>query len=110
MERKILSVFLFGKNRQSKKKNNIKLKINDNLVEISEHITVFYKKLYKTNFTFDDTTFFFDSIKGKIPEINRNFKDFCDGEITLNKLNKAVTLMADGKSPGPDGITVELYR
>lgn len=105
--------FNLEKNRQ-RKKNILKLHINGNINErqedINEYITNFYKTLYTSHSSNENISSFFEYIMDKIPVIDKKFKDLAESEISINELNDAIKQMADGRSPGPDGITVEFYK
>ncbi|CAF4568417.1 unnamed protein product, partial [Rotaria magnacalcarata] len=72
-----------------------------------EAATNFYEQLYDTkpidiscwNELFDD-----------IPSLNKNDSDKLECDITFTECNEALKSMASGRSPGTDGITVEVWK
>ncbi len=87
-----------------------------NQVEHSDHKTIanevfdFYSKLYSSSFSPSNSNSFFQTIKNNIPSIDSIFKEVCESEITVQELDAAVKKSKPGKSPGPDGLTTDLYQ
>lgn len=91
-----------------------KLHINNNISEektvIDDYIYSFYNELYKSKFTERDCDFFFSSLKDKIPTIDSDYRNRMEADIEISELDIAIKQMSNGKSPGIDGITIELYK
>ncbi|CAF4182770.1 unnamed protein product, partial [Rotaria magnacalcarata] len=45
-----------------------------------------------------------------IPSLNKNDSDKLECDITFTECNEALKSMASGRSPGTDGITVEVWK
>ncbi len=76
--------------------------------DIENEIVNFYENLYKSrdehrNLTIDDH----DICISKLTQLQ---KGKLEGEITLSELSIALKSMANNKTPGPDGFTVEFYK
>ncbi|CAF3957632.1 unnamed protein product, partial [Rotaria magnacalcarata] len=79
----------------------------DSNIDMIETATNFYEQLYDTkpidiscwNELFDD-----------IPSLNKIDSDKLECDITLTECNDALKSMAMGRSPGTDGITVEVWK
>ena len=68
----------------------------------------FYKELYKSQDVHEnDMETFLVDLKTKLSESSALY---LDSQITASELSKAVQQMKTNKSPGPDGITPELYK
>ena len=71
-------------------------------------VTAFYTGLYKDEKTSPEALkLVVDTISTTITEEERGF---CDGLFTVDELSEAVRQLKSGKSPGLDGIPIELYR
>jgi hypothetical protein len=74
----------------------------------------FYSSLYSNKETEDNLNvhlvdkFFPDD--AKIPKLNENEKESCEGMISEEECVKAIKSMQNGKSPGIDGLPVEFYK
>lgn len=86
---------------------------NENIVdpiEIKENFKKFYEKLYRSET--DPNTFemkhFLDSIH--IPKISEIIKGELEKAVTFVELSTAIDSMKGGKTPGPDGIPIEVYK
>ena len=47
---------------------------------------------------------------GEAKKLNVEEKNSCEGRITLEEYEHAVTTLCDNKSPGNDGLTAEFYK
>ena len=83
--------------------------ITDSDKILNEEIN-FFSKLYKSQGTASVNTYndFFMNVN--TPTLNEADQELCNGSITVDECFKALTGMANNKSPGYDGITVEFYR
>jgi hypothetical protein len=45
-----------------------------------------------------------------IPKISKDDKEFCDGEITIDEIGKALKDLKNGKTPGTDGFPPDFYK
>ncbi|CAJ0965749.1 unnamed protein product [Ranitomeya imitator] len=70
----------------------------------------YYKGLYesKSGFGVSDCLGYLSDIT--LPVLSSAQQTFMDAEFTLEEVEQAITDMASGKAPGPDGFPVELYR
>ncbi len=88
--------------------------INNSICEdpklISEFVSSFYEKLYQSDFNYDVCKAFTDNIQNVIPLINNDFKNLCDSDLKREELQIALRRMKKGKSPGPDGLSIEFYQ
>lgn len=104
--------FNLEKQRQTKKKIQ-KLTINgcisDNQLDINREVTRFYSNLYNSKFSETRCLFFFEEIEKYKRKINDDFKETMENDLKIEELDRAVTSMAKGKSPGIDGLTIEFY-
>ena len=46
----------------------------------------------------------------RLRQVSKSAREKCDKELTLGELESAVRQSADNKSPGPDGLPMELYK
>ncbi len=104
----------FFRLEKSLTKNNIhQLKIGNSISEdpkgIAKHCSEFYNNLYSSQFSYDSTTSFMDSIDN-INYISASDKDFCDRPITLAEILESIKYLKVNKSPGIDGLTSEFYQ
>ena len=78
---------------------------NENLLDISEK---YYTKLFSKSRTCPQKQ---DLLLRKISNrLGHNDRVSLDAPLNLEELDVAVSSLANGKSPGPDGITVEFYK
>uniref|UniRef100_A0A1A8L6V8 Reverse transcriptase domain-containing protein n=1 Tax=Nothobranchius pienaari TaxID=704102 RepID=A0A1A8L6V8_9TELE len=101
--------------RRRQERNSIKTLLIQNQIctdptLITKELTSFYSKLYSAAFSETDSNFFFDHIKKFIPNIDDDFAELCDADITMLELDNAVKNLAVNKSPGCDGLTSNFYR
>ena len=73
---------------------------------IQQECGSFYKQLYSSK-DIDPTVD--DYFLTYIPSLDPNSSDVCEGDITLEECYQALKLMANSKSPGPDGLPKEFY-
>lgn len=86
---------------------------NENIVdplEINKTFETFYKNLYSTEMPPNSLQFnnFLNNIQ--IPKITEELKRELEKDITLTEVSKAIDNIKGGKTPGPDGIPVEIYK
>lgn len=77
---------------------------------ISNEVFNFYSNLYKSSYSKQNITSFFDKINNLIPVIDDNFKQICDEDLMMEEFDCAIKNMAYDRSPGPDGITTNFYK
>ncbi len=83
----------------------------ENQTEILEECRNFYQKIY-TQPSGEDieedllSDFFIDNN----PKLGETEKKLCEGLLTMEECIHTVKSMANGKSPGTDGLTVEFYK
>lgn len=58
---------------------------------------------------FLDCASFLEKIQANIPSINEYFKSICDSDLLAIEIKNALFSTKKGKSPGIDGLSVELY-
>lgn len=46
----------------------------------------------------------------QLPTLSEETKNDLDGKLSIQELKKALTHMNTGKAPGPDGLSIELYK
>lgn len=86
---------------------------NENIVdplEINKTFKIFYKNLYSTGISSNSLEInnFLNSVQ--IPKITEELKSELEKDITLTEISKAIDNIKSGKTPGPDGIPVEIYK
>ena len=79
-------------------------------MEILNQISNFYQNLYSTKDEGLNRVDLNSVVESNIPKLTKEESDQLEGKITLPELGKAVRNMKNGKSPGPDGFTVEFYK
>ena len=93
-----------------------KLILNNNTevtdqTDIFEEEKKFYQKLYTSKINNPneniETTFLGSP---HIPKLNDTDSNLCDAVLTINECTKAVKLLPNDKSPGPDGFTTNFYK
>ena len=75
--------------------------------KIQEIQVKFYKDLFKSQNLNSDKSFF---LQNPAKQLSENSKQMLENEITLTELFKSMKLMPNNKSPGEDGIPIELYK
>lgn len=107
------SYFFALEKRNGKQKSLTSLKINEapctDPKAISNFVSFFYSKLYSSNFNLNACSEFMNEIKQYCPSIEENFKSQCDSDLTLNEIREALFSMKKCKTPGIDGLSVELF-
>lgn len=86
---------------------------NQNIVdpiEINNSFKKFYEKLYSSEVdpNIAELKTFLDNIQ--IPKISEACKRELEKDITLMEVSEAIDSIKGGKTPGPDGIPVEIYK
>ena len=79
-------------------------------MEILNQISNFYQNLYSTKDEGLNRVDLNYVVESNIPKLTKEESDQLEGKLTLPELGKAVRNMKNGKSPGPDGFTVEFYK
>ena len=107
--------FLNLERRNYAKKHIKKLMTDDKLItnpkEILEAQSQFYKLLYaKDNSVFSEEDFEFFINNCKIPTLDEQLRESCEGEITEKECDEIIKTFADGKTPGNDGLPAEFYK
>lgn len=77
---------------------------------ISKEVFNFYRNLYKSSYSEQSASSFFDKINNLIPIDNGNFKEICDEKLRIIEFDCTIEKMASDCSPGPDGITDNFYK
>lgn len=67
-----------------------------------------HSNIYKTNFQINDYEKCINLNEKETPTISEQFKQNCDEPITKLEILEAIKSISKGKSPGIDGIPVEL--
>ena len=101
--------------KNNKAKSHISKVINSNGEEITDQgnilkeIKCFYSNLYsrKSVKTEQDCLYYLKSINA--PKLSEIDKETCDGKLTVQSCWNALNTMKNGKSPGNDGLTKEVY-
>ena len=78
----------------------------EDILEEEKH---FYKSLYTTNITSEDSSSEFSSSKN-IPKLNSLDQQICDSPIKLDEIAEAIKTLKNDKSPGNDGFTTNFYK
>ena len=96
------------------KKAIVELKISDNKTvikdgEILRQIEDFYRDLYTSQFSGSEELF--DNFVGNVvlPQLSEVDKNTLEGELTVKECRQILKTFSNGKSPGEDGFTVEIY-
>ncbi len=99
--------------RNSVAKTITRLNIDDNIVtnpkEILNAQRDFYKNLYsaKSSNVNMSNQFLDQQLINKLNDVQ---SESCEGQITLHEVKDVLYSMANNKSPGSDGFTVEFYN
>ena len=104
--------FLKLENSRGKSKTFSSIKKGDGtttteIYEILDTQVDFYRELYTEKQTDKDAQNFFLSNITK--NLNEDEKKICEGDITLNEMDKAIKSFQNDKSPGSDGLSKEFY-
>ena len=73
-------------------------------------MTRFYRELYTSEQLKRNDMSTFSGEIGETKTLNVEDKNSCEGRITLEEYEHAVTTLCDNKSPGDDGLTAEFYE
>lgn len=102
LERKVAQKRLFSK---IKDKNGATV---STVPDISRVWCEFYRELFTAQRLDDrDQQFFLNALSRSLSSTD---SDFCEGELTIEECSKALSAMANGKSPGLDGLPAEFYK
>lgn len=108
-----ISAYFFRLEKSQIKNNIHQLKIGNSVSEdpkeIAKYCSEFYKNLYSSQFSYDSTISFMDSV-GNNDYISAPDKDLCDRPITLTEVVESIKDLKVNKSPGVDGLTSEFYQ
>lgn len=79
-------------------------------IEIIDTFGEYYEKLYKSQRLGEggEMNTFLENVE--IPTISQEDREDLEGPITLKELQLVVSGMANQKSPGPDGLPMEVYK
>lgn len=79
-------------------------------VKINKEFKDFYEKLYESEIQNDPNTqnSFLDSLE--IPQIPNNFVELLEADLKEKEISKAIDEMRANKTPGPDGLPIDLYK
>lgn len=83
---------------------------------IKKEVFDFYSNLYKSSYSEQNATTFFDKISNLISKINDNdddddnFKEVCNDDLTITEFDCSIKNMISNQSPGPDGLTTNFYK
>ena len=106
--------FVALEKRNYKWKSITALKINNVLckdpITISSVVNSFYENLYSSQFQEDGCESYICHIQNYVPVIEDDFHSVCDSPVSIEDIREALNSMKKGKSPGPDGLSVEFYR
>ena len=82
-----------------------------NLEQIIQEEKRFYQKLYtsqsKQNIHDEETSFLKNN---SIPKLSKNDQQLCEMDLTMDECTKALKLLSNDKSPGPDGFTTNFFK
>lgn len=101
------------KTQTSRAINSIVLDNGDNLVDpkcVNDAFAEYYENLYKSQYpdNMDKQDQFLDQLQ--FPTLSEETKNDLDGKLSIQELKEALTHMNTGKAPGPDGLSIELYK
>lgn len=102
--------YFFGLERRNAEYNTItNLSVNGSITNnhkvISKHVASFYQDLYSSASTGSGIDSFLNNISTNAKKINEEFREICDGRISLPELVECVKLLKDNKSPRNYGLT-----
>ena len=76
-------------------------------IDLTEHVQRFYTKLYSCNQTNPpEQNFFLNNLKAGLSDQQ---KEHLQNDLSEFEIETAISQMAKGKAPGPDGLSVEFY-
>ncbi|KAL9958928.1 hypothetical protein ACROYT_G036005 [Oculina patagonica] len=80
--------------------------------QMLDEIKSFYQNLYTSANNVTDTVFqeFISKTPLQFPKLSSKENDRMEGKLTFEECQNALKSMANGKSPGEDGFTVEFYK
>ena len=78
--------------------------------EILEEIERFYKELYTSTSSFENTQFISYIENLQLPRLEDSANSELEGDITLKECKDILSTFSRGKSPGEDGFTWEFYN
>ena len=78
--------------------------------EILEEIERFYKELYTSTTSFENTQFISYIENLELPRLEDSASSELEGDITLKECKDILSTFSRGKSPGEDGFTWEFYN
>ena len=90
------------------KRSDGKIIVNDQ--DVMTDIQTFYENLYSSNIDHNCNAFIDFSRDLQFAKLSDEEKPNLDGEITLEECEKILNTFQNGKSPGDDGYTAELYK
>ena len=110
-----ISAYFCGLEKNRQEINIVKsLLINNNEITDDKLISIetfkFYNNLYSSKFSKSDCDTFLEDVDQHIPKIDDEYKDTCDGRLTIEELDAVINRLALNKSPGSDGLTGNFYR
>ena len=76
-------------------------------IDLAEHVQKFYTKLYRCDQTNPlEQNFFLNNLKTGLSDQQ---KEHLQNDLSEFEIETAISQMAKGKAPGPDGLSVEFY-
>ena len=76
-------------------------------IDLAEHVQKFYTKLYRCDQTNPlEQNFFVNNLKAGLSDQQ---KEHLQSDLSEFEIETAISQMAKGKAPGPDGLSVEFY-
>lgn len=106
---KIPYFFRLEKQRSNHNTLNIDGMITSDSKLIFNFCSMFYSKLYTSNYSEHLTSSFFSSLKDS-KNILTEDKIFCDKPITIKEILDSINHLKNNKSPGTDGLISEFYK
>jgi exonuclease III len=81
--------------------------------KISDETAKFYKQLYSEKLNNFDSSYQENLdlfLENNMPKLNEDQKHFCDKAISESEILKSIKLLANGKTPGSDGLPADWYK
>ena len=78
--------------------------------EILEEIEIFYKELYTSITSVENSQFTSFTENLELPRLEDSVSSELEGDITLKECKDILSTFSRGKSPGEDGFTWEFYN